>query len=914
MPLAPPGWTPSGLAARIRSLWQGLRRRDSLEAEMVEEFRHHIALRTEDLMEREGLSREAAYRRARLEFGHVEGHREDARASRGLRWFDEIAFSWLDVKLGLRMLAKYPGLSVVSVVGMAVAIAIGDGGYTLLSVLLERDVPLPDGDRIVSIQNNTPDPGNPDRRVLHDLQVWREELGSIRDVGAVEMVRRNLITADGRVTLEPVAVMSASGFRVARVAPVLGRTLVDADEEEGAPAVLVIAYEEWQRRFGADPDIVGRTVRLGGSVHTIVGIMPAGFRFPLAHRYWVPLRVNAARYPRGGGPALYVFGRLRNGATMETAQAELETIGARLAAEYPETHQDLRPTVLPYPYPFTEVDSPEIEWLLRGFRLLLGLLLVIVAVNVSMLVYARTATRVGEIAVRSALGASRRRVITQLFAEALVLSALAAGLGLAVAAGGIAWSRGLMQVSMAGLELPFWFDLRLSAGTVAFAAGLAIVAGVIVGVLPALKVTGRTLRDGLQKIGARGPGTQLGRTWTAMIVIQVAMAVGILPYALVVTGHATRHAAVEPGYPAGEVLRTRLAMERDEAPPPELARTYERELATRYQATVRETLSRLAAHPDVAGVSYAVDYPSEAPYRRFEVEGGGTTGWARSGAIAPNLLRTIDVPVLAGRDLTAADTLPAANAVLVDRVFADGLLGGRNPVGARVRELRAPEGDRSAPVEAGPWLDIVGVVPSFTIPAAAEGPEPNLYRATGTAGAPGSLQLVVRMRHAPPASFSSQLRSIAAGVDPTLQIYDPKTAADVEYGRRNVLASAGLAVLVVTLSVLLLSGAGIYAMISFTVARRRREIGIRSALGAHPGRLLAAIFRRAGLQIGAGVLAGLLLVVFVDRLAGGGIVNGWNGFVLPTVAVLMAGVGLLAAVGPARRALAIEPTEALREE
>lgn len=195
----------------------------------------------------------------------MEGHREEAGASRGLRGFDELTFSWLDVRLGLRMLAKYPGLTIVSVVGMAVAIALGAGGYELIGTLLDRDVPLPAGDRIVSIQNNTSNPGNPDRRLLHDFEVWREEVGSIRDLGLFDGDRRNLITPDSQVTLESVAIMSAAGFRVARVGPVLGRTLTEADEEHGAPPVLVISYEEWRRRFGGNPDIIGSMARLGNT-------------------------------------------------------------------------------------------------------------------------------------------------------------------------------------------------------------------------------------------------------------------------------------------------------------------------------------------------------------------------------------------------------------------------------------------------------------------------------------------------------------------------------------------------------------------------------------------------------------------------------------------------------------------------
>jgi putative ABC transport system permease protein len=694
MSLLPPEWTPAGIAARLRSVWRGLRRRESVEAEMEEEFRHHIELRTEALMEDEGLSRREAYRRARLEFGHVEGHREAARASRGLHWFDEVSFSWLDVKLGLRMLGKYPGLTIVSVVGMAVAIAIGAGAFAFLGALLDADLPLPEGRRIVAIQNNTDDPGNPDRRALHDLEVWRTELETVRDVSAFTADRRNLILPGGEVVLIRVALMTASGFRVARVRPFAGRYLTDEDEEPGAPPVLVVAHEEWQRRFDGDPDIVGRTVRLGDTPHTVVGVMPEGFRFPLSHRYWAPLRLDPSAHPRGGGPALNVFARLDEGQGIPSAQAELATVGARLAADHPDTHARLRPTVLPYPHMFTDIDTPFIRWLVRGFRMLVGLLLVIVAANVSVLVYARTAMRVGEIAVRSALGASRRRVVTQLFAEGLVLSLLSAGLGLGIGALGLAKVSALIRSSIAGEELPFWLDLSLSADEVVYVVALTLVAGAIVGVLPALKATGPSLYAGLKPTGAGGSRGSLGRTWTAMIVLQVALAVAVLPFALFVTGAIVGAVTGGPGYAADEVLRGYLSMERLEAPPADRSDEYEQATRARYLASAAALLERLESEPAVAGATFSAAFPGEERLRWVEVEGRrdeGGEAWVRLNRAAPDLPALFDFPILAGRGFRPADTLASGRTVIVDRVFAARLLAG-----ARMPPTYPARGSRSS--------------------------------------------------------------------------------------------------------------------------------------------------------------------------------------------------------------------------
>lgn len=314
--------------------------------------------------------------------------------------------------------------------------------------------------------------------------------------------------------------MTASGFRVARVAPVLGRPLLAGDEPVGAPPVIVIAYEEWQRRFDGDPDVIGREVRLDTTVHTVVGVMPEGFRFPVNHRYWVPLRLDPATDEVGAGREIQMFARLTDGATLEQAQTELNTIGRRMAAAYPETHEHLRPAIRPYTHPFVGIESPARAWLIRTFQVGLSLLLVLVSVNVAILVYARAAARVGEIAVRSALGASRWRVVTQLFAEALVLCAAAAVLGLGIVALGFRFFEELMTEGSAN-ALPFWMTLDLSPPLIAYAAGLAVLAAAIVGVVPALKATARALQGSLQQLTSRGSRMQLGRVWTTLIIVQV---------------------------------------------------------------------------------------------------------------------------------------------------------------------------------------------------------------------------------------------------------------------------------------------------------------------------------------------------------------------------------------------------------
>ena len=897
----------AGAAARVRSLWHGLRRRDDVEADMAEEFRHHLELRAEDLV-RSGLTPAEAARRARIEFGHVEGHREDARASRGIAFLDQTGFSWLDVKLGARMLRKYPGLSIVSVLGMAVAIAVGAGFFAFISSMLDPTLPLPAGESIVYLQNSTSNPGNPDRRVLFDYGVWREELESVRDVSAFTIDSRTLVVPRGAI--EPVTVvrMSASGFRVAGVSPLLGRPILEEDERAGAAPVLVIGYEEWHTRFDADPAVLGRNVRLGSTVHTIVGVMPEGFRFPISNRYWIPLNVASIAHGPARGPSVHVFGRLASGATLDQAQTELTTVGRRMAAAYPESHAQLRPVVLRYTHAFFDIESPAMALAMHALKLVVSLLLVVVAINVAVLVYARTVARTGEIAVRSALGASRRRVVTQLFAEALVLSGTAAAIGLAVAGGGLVLFRRFLQQSIGG-ELPFWWDPRLTPGLILYVTGLAVLAAVIVGVLPALKVTGRQLQANLQQISARGSQMQLGRTWTALIVTQVGIAVAALPFTLFIAGSALQRSTTQVAYPADEIVRGWLTLEgwRDAATSEDTVQLAI--LDARFRESAARLFARLEAEPSVAAVSFATPR-----YTLLELEDGSqATVSAIATRVGGDHFGVHQVRVENGRDFTDAERRQGANVAIVDRVLAE-RIGQGSAIGKRIRRAAIPASSFTEGAEAGPWLEIVGVVPDFTLQPDFDPEDPQLYLPVPLEAAPMDVNFSVRVHGTEAAPFSRRLGELAAGVDPALQLDRVRSAADIDRDVQISLKYLALIVLAVTASVLLLSAAGMYAMMSFTVARRRREIGIRSALGATPRRVLSGVFARAAGQLGLGILVGLLISAGIDRAVGGGPFVGKGVLLLPGVALLMMLIGLLAALGPARRGLAVQPTEALQSE
>ncbi|HEY0306341.1 MAG TPA: ABC transporter permease, partial [Longimicrobiales bacterium] len=518
--------------------------------------------------------------------------------------------SWLDIKLGLRMLAKYPGLTIVGGLAMAVAVAIGAAFFGLIYSLMDPTLPLEEGDRIVSIQNwDRGATDRPERQITHDILQWRAHSKTVQDIGAARLRTRNVATPFGEIEPLPVAEMSAAGFRVARVAPIKGRFLTDADEKAGAPPVVVIGEKIWRERFRSDPGILRRSMQLAGVTHRIVGVMPEGFAFPLQHIIWVPLEIDTTKAARRDGPVLYAFGRLAPNVTIESAQAEFNAIGKRAAAEWPATHAQLRPTVLPYAYPWFDIDDMTTVWAYHALQTSVTLLLVLICANIATLVYARTATRSGEIAVRSALGASRRRIIGQLFAEALVLATLASIVGLAIAKWALDQNQRFLQAMMG--DLPFWMNFDLSPGVVIYVVGVTMLAAMIVGALPALKVTGRRVQPKLREMGG-GSGLKLGRTWTVLIVAQVAFAVAITPATLYYAWEFVTFGLRGPGYPAAEFVAASMGVEQL-APAPGRPEMDAAEHAAHSAALQRDLMTRLRAEPAVAHATFASARPSEEP-------------------------------------------------------------------------------------------------------------------------------------------------------------------------------------------------------------------------------------------------------------------------------------------------------------
>lgn len=816
-----------------------------------------------------------------------------------------------DYKLGVRMLLKYPGLTIAGGLALAIAIGIGAGWYDLWGKLLWPTIPLPDGDRIVVIETQNALTNRLELRVTRDFLEWRSDVRSIDGLGAYRTEFRNLMVGHTPPVLIRTATLTATAFRTARVLPLMGRGLLDTDEKPGAPGVVVLGYDLWQRWFEGRDDVVGSTVKLGSTPVTVVGVMPKGFGYPVSHQAWTPLQLRASYGALEGDPTS-IIGRLKPGITLEQANAELRVLGERTAAALPATHAHLRPLVGRLAEG-TET-FPDIAGLALMYLPSL-LVLLLACTTVGTLFYARTAIREGEMAMRSALGASRARIVGQLFVEALVLASIAAAVGLLAADRTLRW--GIEAVAEGKGGIPFWMTPGLEIRTILYAAGLAVAGAALVSLLPALRVTRTRLQSHLMNLGAGGSTLRFGRVWTTAMIAQVALTAIAIPIGIEGASQAIRTVRIHAQFPTHEYFTARL----------ELDRLAGEDMTSAFAARRARTYARLeqqiAEEPDVVAVTFADRTPGGSPAinRTASVEipsGAGPafqTGFATS-SVGPGFFEAFDRPIIAGRGFHGGDFSPAARTVIVNEAFVRDLVqhGIASPLGVRLRYSSQAGGSASA---AEPSFDIVGVVRDLGLDPGEQGDEAAYVFHAATAATVSPLIMNVRLRGGP-ATLAARLPTLAADVDAGLSVHEARPLGESIWQRDFELVTPVAAFAGISALVLLLSAMGLFALMSISVSRRTREIGVRIALGANPRHVLARIVAHALVLMGTGVTAGGGLVLLSVALGLGptgrpadDVVSfaAWIGL----TSAVMLGAGLLACVEPARRALRINPIDALRD-
>ncbi len=817
-----------------------------------------------------------------------------------------LSMSWLDVKLAVRMLVRYPVLTLIGTGSLAAAIALGASAFAFITLFLWPRMPLPDGDQVVLVSHHDVASSQGESRVTSDYLRWRGGTSTLTDVSAGRGIVHNLVMGDGIAEPTRVAEVTASVFPMARVAPIMGRTLTDDDATSAAPPVMLLGERIWRERFAANPAIVGKTLLVSETPTTVVGVMPAAFRFPSVYEVWQPLKIAEADAKPREGIGIRIWARLRSNVTHEQADAELAVLSARAAADWPATHEHLRATVgSPVE---SEVGNPEERALIASANVFVALLVLLVSGNVALLMFARAATRESEIIVRTALGASRGQLVSQFLAEALALSAIAAAIGLVLAQQVMVWGvTTFTVVANDGDLLPFWITPTLPPISIVYGVGLAMLAAAVTGILPAVKMT-RAVSSRLRETTAGGGGLSFGGIWTVVIVLQIAvtMAFPAMMYLLTVEAHRTETQQI--GVPAERYLSAHLGRESNMT-------------QARFEATVRRVRDELAETAGVASVAVADKLPFMwNGHYLIEVDEGGAAAPAEdefggayritSAAVDADFFPTFEAPALAGRLFVASDYTGTPRTVIVNQSFVEKVLGGRSAVGRRIRYMRASRDGQHPPTgHVPPWVEIVGVVRDLGM---AVEPNPN------TAGAyfPLSLRAVSSVMVAARvsgdmAAVTNALRSMARQADPTLSVSDVQPLSRIP---ENDLRTVGYVVRMLGIAGgvgLMLALSGIYAVMSFAVSRRTREIGIRVALGAGRSRVVLTILRRPLIQVALGSVLGPLLfsMIPLSTTLSPAYAAGMAGYTL-----VMFGVCMLACLVPIRRVLRVDPIAALRAD
>jgi putative ABC transport system permease protein len=875
------------LLARLRAFVS----RTSHDREFAQELDAHFDLLVEDNLRR-GLSPDDARRAARLRLGNAASLQEQHRGRRGLPAVETVI---QDLRFALRLIVRGRGFSLAAILALVLGIGANTVGFTIVYGALVRSLPFEAADDLYVLSWNMKS-GRRANVSVGDLEYWRAQTRVFEGLAGYSVAVVNL-SDDGDLPERVEATSVTSNlFTVLRQRPLLGRDFTAGDEAPGSDPVVIIGARLWRSRFGANPTALGRIVRVNGRPATIVGVMPDGMAFPEATDLWVPLTPTAAQRI-ANARTLRAFGRVHANESSEAARAEFGAIAAGMIAANPNRLTDV-----------TGVRVETFQTRFIGgagrpmFLTVLGavsFVLLIACANVANLLLSRGAERAREIAVRSAIGATRARIVRQLLIESVVLAAIggAAGLGLSAIALPIFES----QIAQ---SLPYWVTFRLDPLVFAYVSGVCLLTVAIFGVAPALQISKRGHGDVL-KDGGRGMsgGLRARRFSGTIVVAQIALTMVLLVGASVMIRSFVTLYLIDLGIRIDGLVTMRLDLPTSKYTTAETRRAFFDRL-----------IPRLEAIPGVeaAGVTTGVP-PLDGGERLIEIE-GGTDAPIHVGTvtITPEFFEIVDAPIRRGRGFQPFDGAPGAEHVIVNEHLARRFFGRDDPIGRRLR-FTTRDASPGKPVDG--WRTIVGICPNIGQGSSIDEYVNAVAYIPYRQESPGAASVLLRSRLTP-ATIMAAVRHEVQQLDADQPVHSVQTVAQVLAGDRWWQRTWGTMFGTIAAIALMLSAVGLYAVMAYSVAQRTQEIGVRMAVGAARNQVVWLVLRRGVSQVAVGLLVGTMGSIALANVMPGGLagISAFDPFALVIVAALLTMVCLIACIVPARKATRVDPVVALRAE
>jgi len=873
------------LLMRLRALVRG----DVADRELSDEMRSHLDHLVAEYIAR-GLTPDAARDAARREFGPVTQLTEASRDARGVTWFRN---GWQDIRYGARLMRRTPGFAAAAILTIALGIGATTAMFSVVYGVVLRPLPYRDPDRLVNLWSTAIKRGLPRANVgMANVYDWKARNHVFEDIAALRAVANFNLTGQGEPERLNGSRVSSNLFPVLGVTPFVGRTFTEDEDEIGHEHVALLTYPLWVRRFGADPGIVGRTISLNGEPYTVVGVMRPDFAFPTREfQIYTPLTFDPAELVNRMNYSYLAVARLKPGVSLVQAQSEMTVLSAQIEREHPKENEGIGAEVVPMLDDTVSTVKTSLYILLAA----VAAILLIGCANLANLIVARALMRQRELAVRAALGAARARLILQSVGELVPMLVIGGALGLLGAAWVIAalvplLPTGVPRVENIGLHLPVLVGTAVTLATIA----------IFVGVWPALEASRGGLSASVSDLsrGNTGP-RERSRVRDLLVVAQIAATMWLVIGAALLTRSFGELRQVRPGFNPERVYSLHLAIPRSKYP-------RDRDVA----AFGDRILEQVRALPEVESVGLVNRLPLAGGTQTggIELEGidpkATVLGNVDYRSVTPDYFRTLEIPILSGRTFADTDTEASPQVAIIDERLAKvvGTLG--NPIGRRVR----------IPVMNLPWLTIVGVAGHIRHDRLDEDTRPQLYFPYKQR-TQDRMALAVRTR-TDPALIGGSLVAAIRAVDPEQPVYDARTLEAVV--DRSVAQRWLQTVLLGSFAVIavVLASIGVYGVIAYTVGQRRREFGIRLALGARRSEIVGLVMRRGVVLFAAGAAIGLVAAAATARVLASLLFN-ISGFDVVSLAVSTAilFVVALGACGlPARRAASVDPSLALRSE